>query len=260
MDLLSLSQFWTKWVLSLLKSLDCWWEVEFSNILFFMFLCRTPAVWLYSTSICSCCCLTPQISSPVQLPWLKRVPGMAAFERSYKVERINESVVILTCWPSYPPPVYWPFHIFPDCLFAFTADKTPNNLKRFSALIMSLLSPDVIYVSAAGSMLCQIINSLLLLPVSVARPLLSHLLDLLPPLDRLNRLLPAASPLEDQELQWPLHGEHETRSHTNIKSEHYALYSPNFGLSCCFFQSFYIQYYSITNLYRLLNCNIHCSV
>ncbi|XP_037835872.1 probable E3 ubiquitin-protein ligase HERC1 isoform X2 [Kryptolebias marmoratus] len=65
---------------------------------------------------------------------------------------------------------------------------------------------DVIYVSAAGSMLCQIINSLLLLPVSVVRPLLSHLLDLLPPLDRLNRLLPAASPLEDQELQWPLHG------------------------------------------------------
>lgn len=60
-------------------------------------------------------------------------------------------------------------------------------------------------------MLCQIINSLLLLPVSVARPLLSHLLDLLPPLDRLNRLLPAASPLEDQELQWPLHGEHETQ-------------------------------------------------
>ncbi|XP_077942009.1 putative E3 ubiquitin-protein ligase HERC1 isoform X9 [Gasterosteus aculeatus] len=65
---------------------------------------------------------------------------------------------------------------------------------------------DVVYVSAAGSMLCQIINSLLLLPVSVARPLLTHLLDLLPPLDRLNRLLPAASPLEDQELQWPLHG------------------------------------------------------
>ncbi|XP_061742965.1 probable E3 ubiquitin-protein ligase HERC1 isoform X4 [Nerophis ophidion] len=65
---------------------------------------------------------------------------------------------------------------------------------------------DVIFVSAAGSMLCQIINSLLLLPGSVARPLLSHLLDLLLPLDRLNRLLPAASPLEDQELQWPLQG------------------------------------------------------
>ncbi|XP_013768752.1 probable E3 ubiquitin-protein ligase HERC1 [Pundamilia nyererei] len=65
---------------------------------------------------------------------------------------------------------------------------------------------DVIYVSAAGSMLCQIINALLLLPVSVARPLLSQLLELLPPLDCLNRLLPAASPLEDQELQWPLQG------------------------------------------------------
>ncbi|XP_042200055.1 probable E3 ubiquitin-protein ligase HERC1 [Callorhinchus milii] len=64
----------------------------------------------------------------------------------------------------------------------------------------------VLYGSAAGSMLCQIINSLLLLPVFVARPLLSHLLDLLPSLDRLNRLLPAAALLEDQELQWPLHG------------------------------------------------------
>uniref|UniRef100_A0A8D3C2G8 HECT-type E3 ubiquitin transferase n=1 Tax=Scophthalmus maximus TaxID=52904 RepID=A0A8D3C2G8_SCOMX len=71
---------------------------------------------------------------------------------------------------------------------------------------------DVIYVSAAGSMLSQIINSLLLLPVSVARPLLSQLLDLLPPLDQLNRLLPAAAPLEDQELQWPLHGERRPAS------------------------------------------------
>ena len=67
---------------------------------------------------------------------------------------------------------------------------------------------DVIYVSAAGSMLCQIVNSLLLLPVSVARPLLSYLLDLLPPRDCLNRLLPAAALLEDQELQWPLHGKY----------------------------------------------------
>jgi hypothetical protein len=50
-------------------------------------------------------------------------------------------------------------------------------------------------MSAAGSMLCQIVNSLLLLSVSVARPLLGYLLDLLSPLDRLNRLLPAASPV-----------------------------------------------------------------
>lgn len=65
----------------------------------------------------------------------------------------------------------------------------------------------MIYMSAAGSMLCQIVTSLLLLPVWVARPLLSFLLDLLPPLDRLNKLLPAATPLEEQELQWPLHGQ-----------------------------------------------------
>ncbi|XP_016139643.1 LOW QUALITY PROTEIN: probable E3 ubiquitin-protein ligase HERC1 [Sinocyclocheilus grahami] len=73
----------------------------------------------------------------------------------------------------------------------------------------------VIYMSAAGSMLCQIVTSLLLLPVWVARPLLSYLLDLLPPLDCLNRLLPAATPLEEQELQWPLHertmARHEVR-------------------------------------------------
>ncbi|XP_076880016.1 putative E3 ubiquitin-protein ligase HERC1 isoform X2 [Brachyhypopomus gauderio] len=68
---------------------------------------------------------------------------------------------------------------------------------------------DVIYVSAAGSMLGQIITSLLLLPVWVDQPLLCFLLDMLPPLDRLNRLLPAAGPLEDQELQWPLHGTQE---------------------------------------------------
>ncbi|RMB94614.1 hypothetical protein DUI87_29429 [Hirundo rustica rustica] len=75
---------------------------------------------------------------------------------------------------------------------------------------------DVIYVSAAGSMLSQIVNSLLLLPVSVARPLLSYLLDLLPPLDRLNRLLPAAALLEDQELQWPLHGGPELIDPTGV--------------------------------------------
>lgn len=106
------------------------------------------------------------------------------------------------------------------CFFTKLRDRnkkhiiTHHLLSLTSKLKMGILSrsssPDVIYVSAAGSMLCQIINSLLLLPVSVARPLLSHLLDLLPPLDRLNRLLPAASPLEDQELQWPLHGELET--------------------------------------------------
>ncbi|XP_069758992.1 probable E3 ubiquitin-protein ligase HERC1 isoform X8 [Narcine bancroftii] len=78
----------------------------------------------------------------------------------------------------------------------------------------------VLYGSAAGSMLCQIINSLLLLPVSVARPLLSHLLDLLPSLDRLNRLLPAAAILEEQELQWPLHGTPECVNPEDLAISH----------------------------------------
>ncbi|XP_068434962.1 probable E3 ubiquitin-protein ligase HERC1 isoform X7 [Clinocottus analis] len=95
--------------------------------------------------------------------------------------------------------------LLPHATDIFTRSATLIKESSWNGSIREKLQ-DVIYVSAAGSMLCQIVNSLLLLPVAVARPLLSHLLDLLPPLDRLNRLLPAAAPLEDQELQWPLHG------------------------------------------------------
>ena len=49
-------------------------------------------------------------------------------------------------------------------------------------------------------MLSQVIHALLLLPVYVIRPLLHALLSLLPHLDRLNRLLPASSALEGEEL------------------------------------------------------------
>ncbi|XP_030832727.1 probable E3 ubiquitin-protein ligase HERC1 isoform X3 [Strongylocentrotus purpuratus] len=63
---------------------------------------------------------------------------------------------------------------------------------------------DVLVNSAAGSMLSHILHSLLLLPVTVTRPLLHHLLALLPELDKLNRLLPAASVLEEQEMEWPM--------------------------------------------------------
>ncbi|XP_078688080.1 putative E3 ubiquitin-protein ligase HERC1 isoform X3 [Branchiostoma floridae x Branchiostoma belcheri] len=69
---------------------------------------------------------------------------------------------------------------------------------------------DVLYKSAAGSMLSQMIHSLLLLPVTIVRPILAHLLALLPYLDSLNRLLPAAAVLEDQELEWPLHATPES--------------------------------------------------
>lgn len=55
-------------------------------------------------------------------------------------------------------------------------------------------------------MLCHVIHSLLLLPVHTIRPLLHELLSLLPHMDKLNRMLPAAAVLEEQELEWPLHG------------------------------------------------------
>jgi len=65
----------------------------------------------------------------------------------------------------------------------------------------------VVYSGPAGSMLSYIIHSLLLLPVRFVHPLLQELLSLLPYLDRLNALLPAASLLEAEELNWSLgHG------------------------------------------------------
>ena len=51
-------------------------------------------------------------------------------------------------------------------------------------------------------MLSFIIHSLLLLPVRSVHPLLHDLLSLLPYLDRLNALLPAAKLLETEELSW----------------------------------------------------------
>ncbi|XP_055489136.1 LOW QUALITY PROTEIN: probable E3 ubiquitin-protein ligase HERC1 [Leucoraja erinacea] len=59
----------------------------------------------------------------------------------------------------------------------------------------------ILFNSAAGSILCQVVYSLLLLPAGIVRPMLGSLLDLLQPLDCLNRLLPAALLLEEQELE-----------------------------------------------------------
>jgi len=55
-------------------------------------------------------------------------------------------------------------------------------------------------------MLSYIIHSLLLLPVGFVRPLLHELLSLLPYLDRLNSVLPAANILEAEELSWSTAG------------------------------------------------------
>uniref|UniRef100_A0AAQ5YVK1 HECT-type E3 ubiquitin transferase n=1 Tax=Amphiprion ocellaris TaxID=80972 RepID=A0AAQ5YVK1_AMPOC len=58
----------------------------------------------------------------------------------------------------------------------------------------------VLYNSVAGSLLCQVIYSLLLLPLGMVQPLLSHLLALLEHLNSFNRLLPETVLLEEQEL------------------------------------------------------------
>lgn len=58
----------------------------------------------------------------------------------------------------------------------------------------------VLYNSVAGSLLCQVMYSLLLLPLSTVQPLLSHLLALLEHLNDFNRLLPETAFLEEKEL------------------------------------------------------------
>lgn len=58
----------------------------------------------------------------------------------------------------------------------------------------------VLYNSVAGNLLCQVIYSLLLLPLGAVQPLLSYLLALLEHLNDFNRLLPEIGMLEEQEL------------------------------------------------------------
>nr|XP_015195044.1 PREDICTED: probable E3 ubiquitin-protein ligase HERC1 isoform X5 [Lepisosteus oculatus] len=59
----------------------------------------------------------------------------------------------------------------------------------------------VLFSSAAGSLLCQVIYSLLLLPLHVVRPLLPHLLSLLEHISELNCFLPDTGLLEEQEME-----------------------------------------------------------
>ncbi|XP_041666433.1 probable E3 ubiquitin-protein ligase HERC1 isoform X2 [Cheilinus undulatus] len=58
----------------------------------------------------------------------------------------------------------------------------------------------VLYNSVAGSLLCQVMYSLLLLPLATVQPLLSQLLALLEHLNDFNRLLPETGLMEEQEL------------------------------------------------------------
>lgn len=54
--------------------------------------------------------------------------------------------------------------------------------------------------------MCQVIYSLLLLPLHVIRPLLPHLLSLLEHVNELNCFLPDTGVLEEQELEGTLFG------------------------------------------------------
>ena len=65
----------------------------------------------------------------------------------------------------------------------------------------------VLYQSVAGSVLSVVVHSLLLMPLETVKPLLPSFLALLPSIDKLNKALPAAALLEEQELEWPVQGE-----------------------------------------------------
>uniref|UniRef100_A0A2C9KCS9 B30.2/SPRY domain-containing protein n=1 Tax=Biomphalaria glabrata TaxID=6526 RepID=A0A2C9KCS9_BIOGL len=60
---------------------------------------------------------------------------------------------------------------------------------------------DVVLQSPAGKMLTHVLNAVLVLPLPLVMPVLHHILTLLPQLDRLCKLLPSASYLEESELE-----------------------------------------------------------
>lgn len=78
--------------------------------------------------------------------------------------------------------------------------------------------PVVLYNSVAGSMLCQVMYSLLLLPLGAIQPLLSHLLALLEHINDFNRMLPDTNILEEEELGTEApkssSGQHNSNAHT----------------------------------------------
>ncbi|XP_072310878.1 probable E3 ubiquitin-protein ligase HERC1 isoform X3 [Eucyclogobius newberryi] len=83
-----------------------------------------------------------------------------------------------------------------------------ETLRRSSKLIQQSLMDKqmmeklhmVLYNSVSGSLLCQVMYSLLLLPLSTVQPLLSQLLVLLESLNNFTKLLPETTQQEEQEL------------------------------------------------------------
>lgn len=73
-------------------------------------------------------------------------------------------------------------------------------------LFSYLLPLGVLYQSLAGSILSVVVHSLLIMPSDIVKPLLPSFQALLPSIEKLNQVLPAAVLLEEQELEWPVKG------------------------------------------------------
>ncbi|XP_029024458.1 probable E3 ubiquitin-protein ligase HERC1 isoform X3 [Betta splendens] len=93
-------------------------------------------------------------------------------------------------------------HLYLLLPFAAETLKRSTKLLKGSSLDKQIIRKLhlVLYNSVAGSLLCQVMYSLLLLPLGTVQPLLSHLLVLLEHLNDFNRLLPETGMLEEQEL------------------------------------------------------------
>ncbi|KAH9513369.1 putative E3 ubiquitin-protein ligase herc1 [Bulinus truncatus] len=68
--------------------------------------------------------------------------------------------------------------------------------------VVFLKSTDVVLQSPAGKMLTHVLNAVLVLPLPLVMPVLHHILTLLPQLDKLCKLLPSTSYLEESELEF----------------------------------------------------------
>ena len=87
-----------------------------------------------------------------------------------------------------------------------------NEFPRLLILFSYLLLLDVLYQSPAGSILSVLVHSLLIMPPDIIKPLLPSFLALLPSIEKLNQVLPAAALLEEQELEWPVKGKKKSWS------------------------------------------------
>lgn len=91
----------------------------------------------------------------------------------------------------------------------------------------------VLFGSVAGSLLCQVMYSLLLLPLAVVRPLLHHLLTLLEHLNELNCYLPNTAHLEDMELEGTSEGKDQNQYFLSFSEN-----LPNTLMHCLTFKRF----------------------